>query len=196
MKESCSTRQTRSHQPHSPPASEPSTRCRLAMASLILNPGGRAHLPKSRSRSGSPEPFRSSVVPPYVRRCASLDTAIPWASATSSSSRFWNWCGSRLFCPTSAAGVPARGVDCGLHLCRLCGWIADTRYEVPVPELGTPGSVGAAGGRPPAATRPIAPRWTTLALDSAHLYASAHAHHQVKLRCRLSGKTVCAPSRK
>ena len=25
-----------------------------------------------------------------------------------------------------------------------------------VPELGTPGSVGAAGGRPPAATRPIA----------------------------------------
>ena len=32
---------------------------------------------KSRSRSGSPEPFRSSVVPPY-RRCASLDAAIPW----------------------------------------------------------------------------------------------------------------------
>ena len=27
-----------------------------------------------------------------------------------------------------------------------------------VPELGTPGSVGAAGGRPPAATRPIARR--------------------------------------
>ena len=35
-------------------------------------------VPKSRSRSGSPEPFRSSVVPPYVRRCASLDAAIPW----------------------------------------------------------------------------------------------------------------------
>ena len=33
---------------------------------------------KSRSRSGSAEPFRSSVVPPYVRRCASLDAAIPW----------------------------------------------------------------------------------------------------------------------
>ena len=29
-----------------------------------------------------------------------------------------------------------------------------------VPELGTPGSVGAAGGRPPAATRPIAQRST------------------------------------
>ena len=29
--------------------------------------------------------------------------AARWASATSSSSRFWNWCGSRLFCPTSAA---------------------------------------------------------------------------------------------
>ena len=26
-------------------------------------------------------------------------------SATSCSSRFWNWCGSRLFCPTSAAQV-------------------------------------------------------------------------------------------
>ena len=35
-------------------------------------------VPKSRSRSGSPAPFRSSVVPPYVRRCASLDAAIPW----------------------------------------------------------------------------------------------------------------------
>ena len=35
-------------------------------------------VPKARSRSGSPEPFRSSVVPPYVRRCASLDAAIPW----------------------------------------------------------------------------------------------------------------------
>ena len=33
---------------------------------------------KARSRSGSPEPFRSSVVPAYVRRCASLDAAIPW----------------------------------------------------------------------------------------------------------------------
>ena len=35
-------------------------------------------VPKARSRSGFPEPFRSSVVPPYVRRCASLDAAIPW----------------------------------------------------------------------------------------------------------------------
>ena len=34
--------------------------------------------PKARSRSGSPEPFRSSVAPPCVRRCASLDAAIPW----------------------------------------------------------------------------------------------------------------------
>ena len=35
-------------------------------------------VPKAHSRSGSPEPFRSSVAPPYVRRCASLDAAIPW----------------------------------------------------------------------------------------------------------------------
>ena len=35
-------------------------------------------VPKVRSRSGSLEQFRSSVVPPHVRRCASLDAAIPW----------------------------------------------------------------------------------------------------------------------
>ena len=35
-------------------------------------------VPKARSRSGSPEVFRSSVVPPCVRRCASPDAAIPW----------------------------------------------------------------------------------------------------------------------
>ena len=34
--------------------------------------------PKARSHSGSPEPFHSSVAPPCVRRCASLDAAIPW----------------------------------------------------------------------------------------------------------------------
>ena len=35
-------------------------------------------VPKARSRSGLPESFRSSVVPRYVRRCASLDAAIAW----------------------------------------------------------------------------------------------------------------------
>lgn len=35
-------------------------------------------VPKARSRSGSLEPFRSSVAPPYIRRCACLDAAIPW----------------------------------------------------------------------------------------------------------------------
>ena len=35
-------------------------------------------VPRSRSRSGSPEPFRYSVAPPYVRRCPSLYAAIPW----------------------------------------------------------------------------------------------------------------------
>ena len=37
-------------------------------------------VPKARSRPGSPQPFRSSVAPPCVRRCASLDAAIPWLS--------------------------------------------------------------------------------------------------------------------
>ena len=35
-------------------------------------------VPKARSRAGSPEPFRSSLVPPYVRRSASVDAAVPW----------------------------------------------------------------------------------------------------------------------
>ena len=35
-------------------------------------------VPKSRSRSGSPEPFRSSVVPPYVRRCVLFVTLFRW----------------------------------------------------------------------------------------------------------------------
>ena len=47
---------------------------------LILTGLGEVEVrvPKTRSRSGSPAPFRSSVVPRYVRRCASLDAAIPW----------------------------------------------------------------------------------------------------------------------
>ena len=34
-------------------------------------------VPKARSRWGSPKPFRSSVVAPYLRRCESLDAVIP-----------------------------------------------------------------------------------------------------------------------
>ena len=133
MKESCSTRQTRSHQPHSPPASEPSTR-------------------SSQWRASSSTPCSSTQVPQPL----GFAGAVPLVGGAAVRSAL-----RKPRCGDSVA-VPARGVDCGLHL------IADTRYEVPVPELGTPGSVGAAGGRPPAATRPIAPRWTTLALDSAH----------------------------
>ena len=35
-------------------------------------------VPKTRSRSGAPAPFRSSLVPPYVRRSARVDAAVPW----------------------------------------------------------------------------------------------------------------------
>ena len=43
-------------------------------------------VPKARSRSGAVEPFRSSLVPPYVRRSASVESG-------------------------SSVAVPARGVD-------------------------------------------------------------------------------------
>ncbi len=35
-------------------------------------------VPKIRSREGTPESFQSLVVPPYIRRTATLDAAIPW----------------------------------------------------------------------------------------------------------------------
>ena len=35
-------------------------------------------VPKVRSRQGAPITFRSALVPPYVRKTASLEAAIPW----------------------------------------------------------------------------------------------------------------------
>lgn len=35
-------------------------------------------VPKSRSREGLPATFRSSLVPPYVRRSTSVEAAVPW----------------------------------------------------------------------------------------------------------------------
>lgn len=35
-------------------------------------------IPKARSRTEAPAVFRSSLVPPYVRRAKSLDSALPW----------------------------------------------------------------------------------------------------------------------
>ena len=35
-------------------------------------------VPKVRSRQGDPVTFRSALVPPYVRKTASLEAAIPW----------------------------------------------------------------------------------------------------------------------
>jgi putative transposase len=38
----------------------------------------RVRVPKVRSRQGKPVTFRSALVPPYVRKTASLEAAIPW----------------------------------------------------------------------------------------------------------------------
>ena len=35
-------------------------------------------VPKVRSRQGDPVTFQSALVPPYVRKTASLEAAIPW----------------------------------------------------------------------------------------------------------------------
>ena len=51
----------------------------LPWREILTGVGGvEVRVPKSRSRSGSPTPFRSSLVPPYVRRSASLEAAVPW----------------------------------------------------------------------------------------------------------------------
>jgi transposase-like protein len=35
-------------------------------------------IPKVRSKDGTPETFRSALVPPYVRRTKTLEAALPW----------------------------------------------------------------------------------------------------------------------
>ena len=51
----------------------------LPWREILTGVGGvEVRVPKSRSRSASPTPFRSSLVPPYVRRSASLEAAVPW----------------------------------------------------------------------------------------------------------------------
>ena len=51
----------------------------LAWREILTGIGGvEVRVPKSRSRSGSPTPFRSSLVPRYIRRSASLEAAVPW----------------------------------------------------------------------------------------------------------------------
>lgn len=62
-----------------PPSAPDRARAVAAVANIRrLRRENRCSVPKARSRSGFPEPFRSSLVPPYVRRSASLDAAIPW----------------------------------------------------------------------------------------------------------------------
>ena len=39
---------------------------------------GTVKVPKVRSRDGNPVSFRSALVPPYVRKSASLEAALPW----------------------------------------------------------------------------------------------------------------------
>ena len=51
----------------------------LPWREILTGIGGvEVRVPKSRSRAGSPTPFRSSLVPPYIRRSASLEAAVPW----------------------------------------------------------------------------------------------------------------------
>ena len=68
-------------------------------------------VPKARSRPGSPEPFRSSVAPPYVRRCASLDAAIPWLSLHGVSTGQMRQAVAALVGEQAARGLSANAVS-------------------------------------------------------------------------------------
>ena len=68
-------------------------------------------VPKARSRSGSPAPFRSSLVPPYVRRSASLDAAIPWLYLRGVSTGQMKEAVSALVGEEAAAGLSANVVS-------------------------------------------------------------------------------------
>ena len=57
-------------------------------------------VPKTRSRSGAPEPFRSSLVPPYVRRSASVDAAALTVAVPALAAETYRWGEGRPLGPT------------------------------------------------------------------------------------------------
>ncbi len=68
-------------------------------------------VPKSRSREGSPATFRSSLVPPYVRRSASVDAAVPWLYLQGVSTGKMRAAVSALVGEESARGLSANVVS-------------------------------------------------------------------------------------
>ncbi len=57
-------------------------------------------VPNIRSREGTPESFQSLLVPPYIRRTATLDAAIPWLYLKGVSSGQMEASKNRAFCGT------------------------------------------------------------------------------------------------
>ena len=68
-------------------------------------------VPKSRSREGSPATFRSSLVPPYVRRSASVDAAVPWLYLHGVSTRQMRTAVAALVGEEAARGLSANVVS-------------------------------------------------------------------------------------
>ncbi len=52
-------------------------------------------VPKVRSRDGNPVSFRSALVPPYVRKSARLEAALPWLYLKGISTGERPWCTAR-----------------------------------------------------------------------------------------------------
>ena len=68
-------------------------------------------VPKACSRSGATEPFRSSLVPPYVRRSASVDAAVPWLYLHGASTGQMRQAVSALVGEQAARGLSANVVS-------------------------------------------------------------------------------------
>jgi transposase-like protein len=65
-------------------------------------------VPKVRSRDGKPVSFRSALVPPYVRKSASLQAALPWLYLKGISTGRWRRHLRYWWVPRPRAFRPAR----------------------------------------------------------------------------------------
>ncbi len=69
-------------------------------------------IPKTRSREGEPVSFRSSVVPPYIRKAATVEAAIPWLHPKEIST------GQMQSASRALVGPEAKGLSANV-VCRL-----------------------------------------------------------------------------
>ncbi len=80
-------------------------------------------VPKVRSRDGNPVSFRSALVPPYVRKSARLEAALPWLYLKGISTGERPWCTARgsvaLDLLSCTPACPGSGTPCAIAILRV-----------------------------------------------------------------------------